>query len=315
MNDNYNNARFREKAIIRPGGKTERENQDLLPEEADEWEKVQQEADREEKPFHDYPEQTPSQQTIDRDKLGMAEFEARESPENESSKPTRRVQTGSVDEQRKSKRIILISVAIDGSYSFTTVFPSVYYILKRVVENLESHRTKNEFHNISFQYGLTIIRNQEPSQMTDFTDKTEDFLDKVRSIEFYGGSEDGHEDVTVGIKAALSSMNKKAAEAEEGQRVDCGLIVFSDSIPKENMHPKLYGVELDDQHDYGLRFARIYAYSNDYHPVFRMVDKDGKHNPNERQDSVCCSLKELLSQDGTTDIEEIVNEIVQQTSV
>ena len=145
-------------------------------------------------------------------------------------------------------------------------------------------------------------------------------MNAVRAVEFRGGSDDGHEDVTGAIRGALKTLNE--FDAPGGQRVDCGLLVFSDCIPKsgtevESSHPPLDDEKLDDLVNRGLRFANIYTFDGKYKPALRMADRDTIENSNARQHATYASLGSIMSdrEKAVKEIENIVGGILEQTSV
>ena len=246
-----------------------------------------------------------------------ADAEAEETPRSE--------ERDEPDALKDVGRIILMDVVLDGTFSFSTVFPAVYYILEKLVEKLKAQLRDLPY--LSFRYGLTVIREEQHKGIPlggnkddCFTDDAERFLNAVRALEFRGGSEDGYEDVTGAIRGALHKLNE--FNAPGGQRVDCGLLVFSDSIPKSgtderSMNPPLDGEEMDDLANRGLRFANIYTFDSKYQPVLCMVDKDTIENGNARQHATYASLGSVIKdrKKAVNEIEKIVGGILEQTSV
>lgn len=156
--------------------------------------------------------------------------------------------------EKPEERETLCSIVIDGSLSFSRLFPQVYYLLENEIKKA---------HDSVVKYGLTVFHNENFSLQTlfangdFFTDDIEEFLESLRSIEFFGGSWDGREDFSSPIRQAMECLR-----SHKGEDVCKGLMFFSDSLPKEEqIHEEFSGDELS--------FALFYIYSNDFFPVMK----------------------------------------------
>lgn len=221
-----------------------------------------------------------------------------------------RTQNGS-----SAKKEILLDIILDGTYSFTEVFPKVYYMIKSIVEMLD-HEAE-EYRSFRMKYGLTVLHEQaEPVEFEKnlyFTDQTSLFLEEVRNVEFYGGSMNGRENLTEALDMGLRVLNN--AEGS-GYR---GVILFSDSLPEEKDLRKDFSAYNQDGYiNKGLRFAVFYTNTDEFTPSLRMVDRSDNVVENGRNLARFYSLNEILTGDWDTltgTIKKIVSQTLSQISV
>lgn len=213
------------------------------------------------------------------------------------------------------KKEILIDFILDGTYSFTTVFPKVYYMIKNIVEKLDFDAS--EYRGVCMKYGLTVLHEiAEPIAFEKdvyFTNDSSLFLEEVQNIEFYGGSPDGRENLAEALDAGLRVLNNA-----EGN-VSRGLILFSDSLPKEDkLSPNFFAYDQNGYMNKGLRFALFYTNKDVFTPALRMVDHDEEFVQNGRNEAYFHSLNEILAGDLdslTIMIQKIVSQTLRQVSV
>lgn len=224
--------------------------------------------------------------------------------------------------QDAGRTVILTGIILDGTLSFVTVFPAVYYALERFLRKMEGKQ--REYTSYSFKYGLTILHDKAEAVSfsgTYFTSRVEEVLEEIRSMKFYGGSGDGREDLRGAINIQLETLNV-AFEEEQG-RVFSGLLMFTDALPPENEmspdfqdgEPGVYG----DYTNHGLRFAEFFVHNDeDFTPRMRHVDKRGVPSLNIKNCTRIHSIRELIPDDAEAAPElvgDLVDQILNQTSV
>lgn len=244
--------------------------------------------------------------------------------ENSSEREMKKTRNVSVEKKNayvadKNKKI-MIGIILDGTLSFTKVYPKVYYVLEQFLHNLILK--KREYRGVIVKYGLTIMREDAElvvfSDGTFFTESEEELIDELRNIQFFGGSADGHENLGEAINQQLHTLNN----TPDAQDTYKGIIMFTDSIPKEDEtvpefcsgEPGHYGAYTN----YGLRFANFYAYSDDFMPKMRIVDRNGRLVENNRNTTTYNSLNTLLDQDVDKTVEQVqkmISVILSQASV
>ncbi len=234
--------------------------------------------------------------------------------------------------QRKQNRVSLgsalsvkkvrIGIIMDGTLSFTTVYPKIYYVMEQLLYGLQSARQK--YKGIEVEYALTILHDAPEvytfSNGDFFTISETEVINVLRELEFYGGSADGYEDLEEAINQTLMILNN----APNASVTDSGLLLFTDSMQeKENTkfglrftsdEPGKYG----DYTNYGLRFANTYAYKASFMPLLRIVDHYGNISTNNKNVMRWDSLQTLLEQDSAeivSSIQNVVELILNQVSV
>lgn len=220
--------------------------------------------------------------------------------------------------QEEKRKEVLIGFVIDGTYSFTTVFPKVFYIVKYLLEGLAEK--KSEYPAIAIRYSLTVFHEKaEPinlgqNQVEFFTDSEFDFLEKLKKVNFYGGSKDGKEHLTEALDQAMCVLQNAG-----GKNAERGLFFFSDAEPEnDNMNPDFTDEDQDGYINKGLRFAEIYTFSEKFMPRFKMVDGYGNDVGNGKNETKSASLESLLKgdlDDISKKIIDIVDELLRQVSV
>lgn len=231
-----------------------------------------------------------------------------------SDRRIQQAETGSA-----GKRICL-EIIIDGTLSFTSVYPKVYYILQQFLQSLAEK--KRDYKGVTMAYGLTVIREQPETVRfangTSFTESEQELLGVLADMEFRGGNPDGLEELNQALNDSLQELNN-TPDAGESYK---GLLMLTDSLPADgdtmpdfsSNEPGRYG----DYTNYGLRFADFYAYSVDYMPRMRIVDRNGKLTENGRNTCTYHSLQALLEQeteDTVRQVQGMITVILGQASV
>lgn len=217
-------------------------------------------------------------------------------------------------------KILRIGVILDATPSFTTVYPKIFDVLVTLLEGMKIAR--EEYKGVNIQYALTILRDRPESvcfsDETFFTTSEQEVKKILEEMKFYGGSADGYEDLNAAVREQLFVLNS----TEDAETVDKGLLLFTDSLPADDIYmprftsrePGKYGAFTN----YGLRFARIYANTKEYMPVFRIVDSYGNLVENEKNTQVSGSLAALLEKEPwetAADVQKMINEILNQASI
>lgn len=206
---------------------------------------------------------------------------------------------------------VYIQVVLDGTYSFTTVFRAVYQVLEQFAAYIK--KAGEQYPGVRLYLGGTLISETKPKMCEysggrEFTENPEEFMDWVRGLEFQGGSASGYENVNGAIKSAIKSL-----EVNSPRRANRGLLVFTDSIPKE----KFCSFEtIEGMKNHGLRFEKIFVGDpGNYAPLFFNVDGDGLPADNQKNESAVYGLDRILSGAGAAMIEKVMDEILEQSSI
>ena len=200
------------------------------------------------------------------------------------------------NEEKKSRvtnnHEIRMMWVIDGTSSFTTVFPAVYYKIEAIIKSLEHRKKVKNQNGVFLTYGLTVMNEKtEFCQFSGnlFTESKEKFLEMVRKISLHGGSPDGRENFVGAISTALQALNFGNHE-----NVSRGLFLFSDSLPKEEELRFDFGKMKKDYIDYGVRFAHVFSYDGEkFLPVF----ETGREGENGKNYTKTYTLQEFIEMD------------------
>lgn len=260
-------------------------------------------ADGMEEIYETFAQQTATKEAVVQRRRGKSGEQPRE-PENRGNG------------QGGARKEILVDFVVDGTFSFTKVFPRVYYAIERVIRSFE--QAKREYRGVEIRYGLTIFRETaEPcvfSNESEFTADRQEFLQALRGVVFAGGSPDGRENLTSALDTALRSLNN-----EGGKSAYRGLLLFSDSLPADKEPEPFFLEEFQSGYlNRGLRFAVLYTYDDSFVPALKMVDRDGRPTENEKNFVSCNSLQDLLRSNGKEAMEklqQIVDSMLNQVSV
>ena len=221
---------------------------------------------------------------------------------------------------RNRGTLILTGIILDGTISFTSVFPAFYYVMDELMSHMRE-KAKN-YIGVTFKFGLTILHDDAKSVMfrdnTFFTEDGSLIMEELENMEFYGGSEDGKEHLDEALREQLIQQNKY--EPEEFENVYRGVIMFSDSVPNEQGHDfSTDYLDLDQKIvNHGIRFARFYTYKGEYTPKMRMVDGEGRQTDNEKNSATGIDIRELVYGDVenvANEMKELASEILIKTSV
>lgn len=215
------------------------------------------------------------------------------------------------------RKEILLEIVIDGTFSFSTIYSVVFYMLEQLIASLE-HK-KEEYKGAVIKYGLTVFHEEaEPVTFSDgeyFTESEKEFLDELRNIKFFGGSVTGREDLNGAIDQALCILNNYGME----KNCNRGLLMFSDSLPEEDdMTPDFTSEEQGEYINKGLRFAAFYTFSSEFMPQLLIVDGNGDIAENGRNTIIFGDIHNILSESRGSLLERIhrmVTNILNQTSV
>ena len=225
--------------------------------------------------------------------------------------------------KRIKKKELRIGIVLDCTYSFSTVYPVVYNVLQRFFNRLEQE--KDQYKGFQLKYSLTMLHDEPEAFLfagnSIVTSSEKEVLNALKTLEFYGGSEDGREDLNEALKNQLMTLNA----GSDGKNADCykGLLFFTDSLPEEELTPDFdeddFEYNGNTYQNYGLRFAEIYSYDGRYKPNLKMVDGNGRpDSENGRNETDYYDIHILLNGDSTQIVEnaeKLVNNIIVQASV
>lgn len=223
------------------------------------------------------------------------------------------------EEDKQNYKILRIGIIMDGTFSFTTVYPKIYYVMEKLLQGLKS--AKEEYKGVKIEYALTIFHDEpEVVCFADgnyFTQSESELKAILENMSFYGGSSDGFENLYEAVNQQLYILN----DSEEAKTADKGLIMFTDSLPADDLMPNFTSGEpgkYGNYTNYGLRFANIYAHTDEFKPKFKIVDGYGNPSTNIRNMGIYSSLKTLLERDTLETVDEvqrIIEKILNQASI
>ena len=198
----------------------------------------------------------------------------------------------------------------------------VYGVLKRFFTRLE--QDKDQYRGFQLEYSLTLLHDKPEVfrfNISRTTSSEKEVLSALETLEFYGGSATGRENLNEALKEQLEMLSRGIRADEEN--VYQGLLFFTDSLPEDGeLNPDLDEEEFEYDgrtcKNPGLRFAEIYSYDGSYRPNLRMVDRNGwADSENGRNEADYYNIHALL--DGSTakiaeDAERLINNIIIQAS-
>ena len=235
-----------------------------------------------------------------------------EEPEEEKEK---NIQMPAANENRESNNHeIRIMWVIDGTVSFTTVFPAVYYRIEAIIKALEKEKKRKNQQGIVITHGLTVM-GEEPGYInfpdeSCFTKSREKFMEFMRKIKFKGGCADGRENFAGAISQALKALNYDGRD-----NVSHGLFVFSDSLPKEEELRFNFDTVEKKYKDHGLRFAHIYCYDGEkYIPTFK-YENEGENCKNFTNIYTLAEFLELKESEVLDSVNHLAKELFNDCSV
>lgn len=220
------------------------------------------------------------------------------------------------DDMAEKARAVDILVIMDGTPSFSVIFPEIYRVLCEFVRR--TAEMKREVPDVAVRYGLLVFggpgedfrKAVNRAKDSYFTEDADLFLEWVKEIEFKGGAADGKEDVNGAIEEGIRML-----ETGSGETDNLGIVLFTDSLP-DDLKPRFDAVRTENRMHRGLRFANIYAYSDRYLPVFKIVDRDGNVTEGEKNvGGKVTGIRALLEPNGSQVIKNTVAEVMRQASV
>ena len=220
------------------------------------------------------------------------------------------------ENNEETARAVDILVIIDGTSSFALIFPEIYRILREFTAR--TAEMKWEVPDVAVRYGLLVFggpgedfrKAVNRADDSYFTEDEDMFLGWVKDIEFKGGAADGKENVNGAIEEGIRIL-----ETGSGETDNLGIVLFTDSLP-DDLRPRFDDVRVGDRTHRGLRFANVYAYSDRYLPVFKIVDRDGNVTEGEKNvGGKVTGIDRLLRPNGSEVIKNTVAEVMRQASV
>lgn len=195
-----------------------------------------------------------------------------------------------------AQRTLLFGIIIDGTLSFSKVYPKVFSAL----EDFFKHQklSKNDFKNVIMKYAITIIRGEnaenvvfaDGSFFTNSEDEVLKYLEKKMS--FKGGNASGRENMTEAINKQMQAF-MEYPNSQDYRHIYKGLLIFTDSMPEENKLREDFSEKYDSE-KCGLRFAKVFSYGSKYRPDFYIVDRDGAVPNNGRNNITYYDIREHL---------------------
>ncbi len=221
----------------------------------------------------------------------------------------------SFEDLRKSDhKKIYIMLVMDATYSFTEIFPEVYKKVGKMLNEIK--KTNQIFAAIQVSFGLVTFGSQMKvwkfAGGNSFTENTEKLLAALRDTEFTGGNSNGREDIDSAVQKALYVL-----ESETEQYANRGIFVLSDALPIEKEDGSTGDFMCIDgiNHNWGLRFAKVFAYNSEYPATFKIVDGDGNETDTKNVYAEITGIDHLLDESEGIRMEDIVGEIMKKSSV
>lgn len=132
-----------------------------------------------------------------------------------------------LEQERRHAYTLYLDFVIDGTASMASLYAGVYIAVMKFLEWIKRYEVKP-------MLGITVIRSMagQPAVALEFepgmyyTDDTAVFLKKLKYLSFYGGSDDGREEVEEAIALSL-------AKFPEGS-MNRGMMIFTDCYECEH---------------------------------------------------------------------------------
>lgn len=212
------------------------------------------------------------------------------------------------------ERTTLIGIVLDGTYSFSKIYPRVHMVLKLFMSNMK--KTRENCKNVRIKYSLTVLHDTVDivtfANGTNFTESEDEIKNFLDTMWFFGGSASGKEPLNKAINEQLFVLNT-ANNASDVKHVIKGLLLFTDSLPDDdNLTPSFTSAApgaYGDYTNYGLRFADFYSYSSDYMPKMRIIDGNGSLTENGRNTGSYHDIHVLIEQKAS-DIVQYMDKMV-----
>ena len=197
-----------------------------------------------------------------------------------------------------NKKVILLGLVLDATFSFSAVYTQIYYMLERLVISLQER--SDNMADTEVRYGVTLLRDHPESLLMErdeyFTANGRETLRRLADVDFYGGSDEGSEELGQAIRVQQRLMTEyEACHDEECRKV---LMLFTDSMPLDgNLFPDYAAPEISDiehNYSYGVTSAYFYTYNGEYIPKMRLSDSSGIVMESSNGTCVFGSIAEML---------------------
>ena len=203
-----------------------------------------------------------------------------------------------MESEKKQGLKLYLDVVIDGTASMYTIFPAVYFAIMHFIESLARY----EIHPM---LGATVIRDEKGGEETDqllfadgesFTEDVTEFMQQVRAIKLYGGSNDGRESVHHAIALSVAKFPSPGRNK--------AVFVFSDAYGSNDYEEYLdfplgqavfFTTDELSQEDFRFCFVREDGgYDEEASPMFISIEKLLQPVSTDLLDNVVKPLKDLL---------------------
>lgn len=259
--------------------------------------------------------------TPEEEVLNSIDEEPEEESKEESEEESEEVVVAYTDEgspvnenQGTNNHEIRVMWIIDGTVSFTTVFPAIYYRIEAIIKALEERKRMKNQQGIKITHGLTVMNEKsvcfEFPDGSSFTESRDKFMGAMRKIKFQGGNADGRENFVGAISTALKVLND-----DNSENVSHGLFVFSDSLPKEEELRFNFGAMRKHYTERGIRFAHIYCYDGErYAPILKPENR-GENGRNYTNVYTLTEFLELEESEALGVVNKLAEELFNDCSV
>lgn len=200
-----------------------------------------------------------------------------------------------------NRKVVLLGFVLDATLSFSAVYAQIYYMLERLVISLQEK--SDSLGDVEVRYGVTLLRDHPDSLLMErdsyYTADSREALRRLADIDFYGGSDEGTEELGQAIRMQQRLMAQyEACHSGEVTKV---LMLFTDSMPRDgNLFPDYTEPdrrEKDNRYVCGVSAAYFYTYNGEYMPQMRITDSRGIINESSSDTCVFGSIAEILDWD------------------
>lgn len=234
------------------------------------------------------------------------------------------IHTKVISGENKTKALVL-GVVLDATLSFSVVYGQIYYLIEHLLINLK--KLKKDKCDIDISYSVVLLHdkpeNMRFSGKRSISKDEDEVLRSLADISFYGGSDDGHEELNSALNLQLKTINQymdSVCKQDKNVSVSQQLIILTDSaaaVGKEFQNftqnePGVYG----DYTNHGLQQAFIISNGGDYMPQLRIVNLEYSLTENNVNTCSYYDIQDILDKDeeGTLIMAEVLAKKIIQSA-
>ena len=202
---------------------------------------------------------------------------------------------------KENRKVILLGLVLDATLSFSAVYAQIYYMIERLVISLQEK--SESMKDVEVRYGVTLLRERPESLLLErdqyFTANSREVLRRLADVDFYGGTDEGFEELGQAIRTQQRLMEQDASDDNEEIMKD--LMLFTDSMPSYGSLIPDYAEpdrsEIENRHACGVSSAYFYTYNGEYMPQMRIADGDGMITESNSGTCIFGSISEVLNKE------------------